>query len=61
MSDDEKTEKKNSYSIVTNRSDNIATVVIVLMMCITCVVVYVVNGEYTLKLETLRGHIGNGV
>lgn len=60
MSDDEKTEK-NSYNIVTNRSDNITTVVIVLMMCITCVVVYVVNGEYTLKLETLRGQIGNSV
>lgn len=42
-------------------SDNVALIIMVLMLCITCILMYVVNGEYALKLETLRGQISNGV
>lgn len=46
-------EKKRQMSQAT--SDNLTMLFIILIVCLTYIVALIVNGEYTIKLQSLRG------
>lgn len=52
-----KSEKKSEKC----NSDNITSVILTLITSFTCLMIFVINGEYNLKAEALRGRLRNGV